>query len=77
MYDLFYKHPEAEGMTYRQHVTRALWLSGQMAYGSICLLVHGLVPAWFEKTGSGVIRGLYAEIDGKTMEEHATTKKVQ
>ena len=62
MYDLFWRHPESEGMTYRQHLTRALWLSGQMAYGSVCLLVHGLVPAWFEKTGSGVIRGLYGDI---------------
>ena len=70
MYDLFYKHPEAEGMTYRQHVTRALWLSGQMAYGSVCLLIHGLVPAWFEKTGSGVIRRLNLEIQPPCTTKH-------
>lgn len=62
MYDLFLRHPESEGMTYCQHLTRAVWLSGQMAYGSACLLVHGLVPAWFEKTGSRVIRKLYGDI---------------
>jgi len=59
MYELFYKHPEQEGMTYFQHMRRAFSLGGRMLYGCACLVIHGLVPALCEQTGTRVIHGLY------------------
>ena len=61
IYDLFLKHPAEEGMTYLQHMRRAFTLCGRMFYGGVCLLVHGLVPAWYEREGSHVIRELYQD----------------
>jgi len=73
VYDLFLKHPEAERTTYCHHITRAFWLSGQMACGSVCLLIHGLVPALFEKTGTRMIRSLYQQIEVRV--EHRECEK--
>jgi len=70
---LFFEHPRQEGMTYWEHFQRAAWLGGRMAVGSVCLLVHAVIPAFCEKAGSGIIRGLYEEIDRKK----ADTKKEQ
>ena len=61
MYELFYRHPEEEGMTYVQHMRRAFSLGGRMLYGCACLVIHGLVPAFCERTGSRVIRELYED----------------
>ncbi len=61
VYRAFLKHPEEEGMTYFQHMRRAFSLGGRMLYGSICLFVHGLVPALHEKTGTQTIGGLYED----------------
>jgi hypothetical protein len=68
IYHLFHKHPEQEGMTYTQHLKRACYLSGQMAYGSLCLLLHAIVPAFCEKTGSRIIQQLHHDISSPKKE---------
>jgi hypothetical protein len=65
MHFLFHQHPEQEGMTYTQHLKRACYLGGKMALGSICLLIHALVPAFCEKTGSRIIQELHTELSSK------------
>lgn len=62
---LFHQHPRQEGMTYTQHLKRALWLSSKMTYGSICLIIHGLIPAFCEKSGSAVVASLYNDLNSK------------
>lgn len=64
-YDFFCKHPEEEGMTYLQHLQRAICLSSKMAYGSICLFIHGLIPCFHERTGTYLITELYHDIHVK------------
>jgi hypothetical protein len=54
----FTRHPEQNGKTYLQHLVHAWSLSFQMARGSIALLIHGMVPKWFEHTGSSIISSL-------------------
>jgi hypothetical protein len=65
IYDLFCQHPHQEGMTYFQHLRRAFSLSGQMLYGSMCLCIHGLIPAYFERTGTTIIHELYHDTKSK------------
>lgn len=62
---LFLEHPRDNGMTYCQHLNRALTLSGKMIYGSFALFVHGLIPYFFEYTGSNIIKSLNEEIHTK------------
>jgi hypothetical protein len=52
---LFLKHPTQHGFTYLEHLQRAWGLGWDLFRGSLALFVHGLVPAWFEYTGTSVI----------------------
>ena len=65
IYDLFYKHPEDEGMTYSEHLVRACCLGTKMMYGGLCLLVHGLIPGFHQRTGTRIINQLQEEIQLK------------
>jgi hypothetical protein len=65
VYKMFLKHPKEEGMTYFQHMRRAFSLGGRMLYGSICLFVHGLVPALHERTGTRIICALHKDTSKK------------
>lgn len=55
-------HPESQNMTYFQHLCRAWGLGFRMGTGCCALLIHGLVPKWFQTKGSETIRQLYDEI---------------
>lgn len=55
----FTKHPSSVGESYFQHMRHALSFSGMMAVGTLCCLVHALLPFLFEKTGSRIISNLY------------------
>jgi hypothetical protein len=68
IHQLFHEHPEHEGMTYTQHLKRACYLSGKMAYGSLCLLIHAIVPAFCEKTGTRIIQQLHHDISSPKKE---------
>jgi len=62
-HDLFLKHPKEQGMTYFQHLCRASFLGGKMLYGGVCLLVHAIVPAFYEQTGTRIIHELHQDIE--------------
>ncbi len=52
---LFLTHPRAVGESYLQHMAVAFgfaWLLGKLA---VAAALHGLVPAWHEKTVSRAI----------------------
>jgi hypothetical protein len=55
-------HLRSSGLTYFGHLLRAWALGFRMAKGAAVLLVHGLVPGWFEHTGSDTIRELYLDL---------------
>lgn len=55
-------HLKSTGLTYLGHLRRAWSLGFRMAKGSAVLIIHGLVPDWFEHTGSDIARELYLEI---------------
>ena len=49
-------------MTYIQHLYRALSFSGKMLIGCIVLFIHGLIPYFFETTGTDIIKTLMKDI---------------
>ncbi len=55
----FTNHLSSVGESYFQHMRHALSFSGMMAVGTLCCLVHALLPFLFEKTGSQIISNLY------------------
>lgn len=59
LYKLFTNHPNKNGMTYKEHLKRAMNLSWNMGYGAFCLAIHAFFPFLCEKTGSTVIKELY------------------
>jgi hypothetical protein len=59
---LFLSHPRANGMSYSQHLYRAWSLSLEMLKGGAALLIHGVVPALFQKTGTDTIDSLYQRV---------------
>ena len=59
---LFLSHPRDNGMTYGEHLYRAWSLSYQMLKGGVALLIHGVVPRFFQKTGTETIDVLYQRV---------------
>ncbi len=47
---LFLEHPREKGMTYIQHVTHSLKLSGTLATASLQSLTHAFIPSLFTDT---------------------------
>lgn len=62
LHHFFVKHPEENGMNYLQHLLHSWSISLQMLKGSVSLLIHGLIPGVFQKTGSRTIRSLYGKL---------------
>ena len=58
----FTDHPRSIGETYPEHFGIALRFGLAMLAGGVACLVHAVVPALFERTGSATIKRLYAEI---------------
>ena len=62
---IFLKHPEEQKMTYLEHLKHALSLGIQTLGCSIVFIVHGIVPALFETTGSTMIKNLNEKLNKK------------
>jgi hypothetical protein len=58
----FAAHPRSIGETYPEHSRIALRFGLTMLSGGFACLVHALVPALFERTGSSTIKKLYSEM---------------
>jgi hypothetical protein len=48
-------------MTYLQHFRRALSMASKTGIATIVLLLHALIPKFFQHTGSSIIKKLYKE----------------
>lgn len=55
---MFLAHPRCVDETYREHFAVAGKFGLTMIRGGVCALLHALVPAWCETTGSDTIRRL-------------------
>ncbi len=55
---IFLKHPEEQKMSYVEHLKHALALGFETLTCSIVFIVHGIVPALFQTTGSTMIKNL-------------------
>lgn len=74
----FTEHPEAVGETYLEH----MWCCVRTSFSLFCiiivLLIHGLFPFLFERTGSSLISELHDTMQkrvnyGKETGEHPDT----
>lgn len=57
---IFLNHPASVDETYFEHMRFALWFAFWLAAAAFAALVHAIIPAAFEKTGSRIIAKLYA-----------------
>ncbi len=60
---VFLDHPASVDETFWQHFGFALTFSFWLFCAAFAALVHALIPCLFEKTGSNIIRKLYARIE--------------
>ena len=58
----FLAHPESVEESYSEHFGVAWRFGVAMLRGGIACLVHALVPALCERTGSGTVKQLYGEM---------------
>jgi hypothetical protein len=61
---LFSEHPRKIGMSYIEHLFRALGLSIALAYASIICLIHAVFPFLFEDSTSNMVSFLHDEMEG-------------
>lgn len=59
---LFRAHPRSVGESYAEHFGIAARVGAKMVGGGLACFVHALVPALFVRTGSRVVKSLYADI---------------
>ena len=62
---LFFRHPRNIGESYPHHAATALGVGVRMIAGGVAAVIHGLVPALFETTGSRTIKSLYERLDDR------------
>ena len=55
---LFLRHPRSVGESYLEHMMAALGFAGRLAVAALACLVHALVPALCERTGSRIVAEL-------------------
>ena len=58
MYNPFTKHPKKVNETYFEHMCCAFKFHCTLLRLSLCALVHGIFPFWFETTASDGIKEL-------------------
>ncbi len=59
---LFTDHPASVGESYLEHAGVASSFGARMIVGGVACMFHGLVPAWFTRTGSNTVKALYREM---------------
>ena len=60
---MFTAHPSSINESYGQHFGVALSYAARLFAAGFCALVHAILPFAFEKTASGMIRGMVADMD--------------
>ena len=62
MYEWFHRHPRSVGETYAEHMLVSASFGCTMIVAGLACLVHALVPALCEYTGSRTISALHARM---------------
>jgi hypothetical protein len=62
---LFTSHPASVDETYLQHMRVSLTFFAWLSLAASAALMHAFLPFLFEKTGSGIIKRLYARIHNR------------
>lgn len=62
MLDVFLRHPRAVGETYLEHMAVALSYGLPLIAAGLACVVHAIVPALFERTGSRAIVNLHSRL---------------
>lgn len=72
---LFLRHPRNIGESYPHHAATAFGVGAKMIAGGVAAMIHGLVPAFFETTGSRTIKSLYARLDNREADANETFRQ--
>jgi hypothetical protein len=59
---LFLDHPASVRETYFEHMGVAFRFGGRLLAAGAAAVVHGIVPAWHERTASKAVKTLHAEL---------------
>jgi hypothetical protein len=73
----FTAHPASVGESYFEHFAVALKYAGWLGAASFCALIHAVLPFMFEKTASGMIRAMVADMDRRKAEGLARASAMQ
>jgi len=58
LYDIFMRHPNENKITYFTHFKETMSMSIEMGLATIALLIHAILPKYFETTGHDTIERL-------------------
>ena len=59
LHRLFLEHPHSVGEGYWQHQRKAFMFGASMVSSGMACLIHALIPALFQKTGSSTVARLH------------------
>lgn len=72
---LFLAHPRNVDESYTHHATVAFGVGAKMIAGGVAAMIHGLVPALFQTTGSRTITSLYTRLDTRQSDANETFRQ--
>jgi len=58
------KHLKDQNETYLQHLRKAMYFSGCMLVGSLCAVVHALIPCALTNTTTRLINHIQSRLEG-------------
>ena len=61
LYDIFLRHPNENRMGYFRHFFKTMKMSCQMGVATIALIIHAILPKYFETFGETTIERLSME----------------
>ena len=56
------EHIKQKDTTYYQNFLRASSMGFQMLKGGVCLIIHSILPNYFQETGSRIIKDLHKDL---------------
>jgi hypothetical protein len=56
------EHIKQKETTYYYHFLRASSMGFQMFKGGLCLIIHSILPNYFQETGSRIIKNLHKDL---------------
>jgi len=59
---IFLRHPAEEGLTYKEHLLRSMWIAATFGCATVKAMIHAVVPLFFQTSSTDTVRQLHRQL---------------